>query len=125
MPLFSFCWAHDVHFYLKLFRFYPRHAPCKVSCPRDAQRLYPQVHKKLEDQKAPLNQALLHLLSFVGGFHTKSSHFKTWKSFKVQTLVRYVSLHGTDLPLIRILSVYTDFLTVKFGKIQIFLPKIR
>ena len=32
---------------------------------------------------------------------------------------------SADLPLIQILSVYTDFLTVKFGKIQIFLPKIR
>ena len=31
----------------------------------------------------------------------------------------------TDLPLILILSVYTDFLTLKFGKIQIFPPKIR
>ena len=30
-----------------------------------------------------------------------------------------------DLPLIQILSVYTDFLTLEFGKIQIFHPKIR
>ena len=30
-----------------------------------------------------------------------------------------------DLPLILILSVYTDFLTLKFGKIQIFPPEIR
>ena len=32
---------------------------------------------------------------------------------------------STDLPLILILSVYTDFLTLKFGNIQIFPPKIR
>ena len=31
----------------------------------------------------------------------------------------------TDLPLILILSVYIDFLTFKFGKIQIFPPKIK
>ena len=32
---------------------------------------------------------------------------------------------NADLPLIQILSVYTDFLTLEFGKIQIFHPKIR
>ena len=31
----------------------------------------------------------------------------------------------TDLPLILILPIYSDFLTLKFGKIQIFPPKIR
>ena len=31
----------------------------------------------------------------------------------------------TDLPLILILSVYTDFLTLKFGNIQVFEAKYR
>ena len=54
------------------------------------------------------------LRKFSGSFHfnlTRNSHNPTTAT--------------TDLPLILILSVYTDFLTLKFGKIRIFPKKIR
>ena len=41
----------------------------------------------------------------------------------IASLVRWLDFTSTDLPLISILSKYTDFLPLKFGKIQILFLK--
>ena len=70
--------------------------------------------------------------SLIGGFAKYSNGVRwtkriLWRIFSViiSEIGRNLAWHGADLPLILILSVYTDFLTFKFGKIQIFSTKIK